>query len=291
MRATTLRAAAALLLGTSLAVVAPGAASTSSAAPRWAPADRATHHAGRADVHRRRPVHRATSSSPTAATASTSATPRTAPARARRPTPTGATPPRSRSAPASASPTNGSLVDAGETVGRGRLVYSSWRTMRARDTKSNAACSFNDFALVRVDRDDRRKVNPSVPFWGGPSGVRSRGLRGGRPGLQLRQLLAARRRRRGSAPRPAAIVEDAPQRLVAHRLHRDPGHPRRLRQRLRRRQRSAFGTLSTVAIAPLPGLQRGQRPGPRARLRPALLRHRRACAWPRAPRTFSSALG
>ena len=61
------------------------------------------------------------------------------------------------------------VVTNGTTVGHGTLVYSSWIKMHRRHTKNRAACEANDFALVRVDRRDRRKVNPSVPVWGGPT--------------------------------------------------------------------------------------------------------------------------
>jgi hypothetical protein len=46
----------------------------------------------------------------------------------------------------------------------GTLVYNSWLTME----RVGKTISGNDFALVRIDKADRRKVNPSVPFWGGP---------------------------------------------------------------------------------------------------------------------------
>ena len=62
---------------------------------------------------------------------STSGTPPTAPARAPRPTPTGAAPARTRSAPGSASRTGAPSPTSGTTVGRGTLVYSSWITMHA----------------------------------------------------------------------------------------------------------------------------------------------------------------
>ena len=61
------------------------------------------------------------------------------------------------------------VVTNGTTVGHGTLVYSSWIKMHRLHTKNRAACEANDFALVRVDRRDRRKVNPSVPVWGGPT--------------------------------------------------------------------------------------------------------------------------
>ena len=60
-------------------------------------------------------------------------------------------------------------------VGHGTLVYSSWLTMRTRPSTDLDACAANDFALVRVDADDERKVNPSVPFWGGPVGLSTAG--------------------------------------------------------------------------------------------------------------------
>ncbi len=63
------------------------------------------------------------------------------------------------------------LATNGTTVGGGTLVYSSWIKMHRLNTQNRAACEANDFALVRVDRNDRRKVNPSVPFWGGPTGL------------------------------------------------------------------------------------------------------------------------
>lgn len=51
----------------------------------------------------------------------------------------------------------------------GVVVYNSWVSMQKRGEKDAATCAFNDFALVKVHPDDRSKVNPSVPFWGGPN--------------------------------------------------------------------------------------------------------------------------
>ncbi len=53
----------------------------------------------------------------------------------------------------------------------GELAYSSWIEMRASDEGDGPTCRFNDFALVRVHPDDAGSVNPSVPFWGGPTAV------------------------------------------------------------------------------------------------------------------------
>lgn len=53
----------------------------------------------------------------------------------------------------------------------GTLVYSSWGQMRATGETRENLCLYNDFALVRVDPSDVRFVNPTVPRWGGPTGV------------------------------------------------------------------------------------------------------------------------
>ncbi|MDQ2788743.1 MAG: serine protease [Actinomycetota bacterium] len=53
----------------------------------------------------------------------------------------------------------------------GTLVYSSWITMAKSGEKDANTCDFNDFALVKIDPADRGKVNPSVPFFGGPTAI------------------------------------------------------------------------------------------------------------------------
>ena len=50
-------------------------------------------------------------------------------------------------------------------------MYSSWLTMQARGETDPNACAYNDLALVRLDPADVGKVNPSVPGFGGPTGV------------------------------------------------------------------------------------------------------------------------
>jgi hypothetical protein len=53
----------------------------------------------------------------------------------------------------------------------GTLVYSSWLTMQSRGETNPDTCQFNDIALVRIDAADVAEVNPSVPGFGGPTGV------------------------------------------------------------------------------------------------------------------------
>ena len=53
----------------------------------------------------------------------------------------------------------------------GTMVYNSWLTMQATGETDPDTCAFNDLALVRVDPADVVNVNPSVPGFGGPTGL------------------------------------------------------------------------------------------------------------------------
>ena len=53
----------------------------------------------------------------------------------------------------------------------GTLAYSSWLTMQDKNETDPNTCDYNDFALVRIDPADHDAVNPSVPFYGGPTAV------------------------------------------------------------------------------------------------------------------------
>jgi hypothetical protein len=55
----------------------------------------------------------------------------------------------------------------------GTLAYNSWLTMQAKGEKDPDTCAYNDLALIRIDPADVGKVNPSVPAFGGPTGVGS----------------------------------------------------------------------------------------------------------------------
>jgi hypothetical protein len=65
----------------------------------------------------------------------------------------------------------GTPVTIGGASKPGTLVYSSWITMAKLGEKDANTCAFNDFALVKIDPADRGKINPSVPFFGGPIGI------------------------------------------------------------------------------------------------------------------------
>jgi hypothetical protein len=57
----------------------------------------------------------------------------------------------------------------------GTMVYNSWATMQALGEADANTCQFNDLALIELDPADYAKVNPSIPFWGGPNGTNTTG--------------------------------------------------------------------------------------------------------------------
>jgi hypothetical protein len=61
------------------------------------------------------------------------------------------------------------LVERGRTVGFGKLRYSSLRSLRHAGVTDAATCAANDFALVQIRGAVRRHLDPTVPYWGGPS--------------------------------------------------------------------------------------------------------------------------
>jgi hypothetical protein len=65
----------------------------------------------------------------------------------------------------------GTPVDVDGASRPGTMVYNSWLTMQSLGESNADTCAYNDLALVKLDPADYGKVNPSIPFWGGPSGV------------------------------------------------------------------------------------------------------------------------
>lgn len=145
---------------------------------------------------------------------------------------------------------NATAATGGDTVGRGSLAYSSWRTMRARGESRDAVCAANDFALVRVGAAHVRKVNPSVPFWGGPTG-----LAGGAPaGSQVHSYgSSSLRPTELLSPRTGSSLGPTHGGWGFEAVTATPGIPGDSGSGFLDAQGRAVGTLSTVAVAPLPG--------------------------------------
>lgn len=53
------------------------------------------------------------------------------------------------------------------------LAYSSWVTTKESQETDGNVCAVNDFALVKLDRRDHGQVNPSLQYFGGPTGTRA----------------------------------------------------------------------------------------------------------------------
>jgi hypothetical protein len=53
----------------------------------------------------------------------------------------------------------------------GTLAYSSWLAMQAAHESDPSTCAYNDLALVQLPAAAVATTNPSVPFWGGPTGL------------------------------------------------------------------------------------------------------------------------
>ena len=146
----------------------------------------------------------------------------------------------------------GSLVTSGTRVGGGTLVYSSWLAMQQAGTADENTCAYNDLALVKVDAADVGKVNPSVPFWGGPVGLNTAGTAAGDKVYSF-----------GNSSLRAGLEPLSPKIGTSlgtegggwtHTVYTvTPGIPGDSGSGFLDKSGNALGTLSTVAIAPLAG--------------------------------------
>jgi hypothetical protein len=146
----------------------------------------------------------------------------------------------------------GSLVSGGTEVGQGTLAYSSWLTMQGRNESNADACDYNDFALVKVDADDVAKVNPSIPFWGGPVGLNTDSTTAGTSvysygNSSLRGGIEALSPKQGTSLGAQGNGWSHPVYTVT------PGVPGDSGSAFLDEEGKALGTLSTLAIAPLAG--------------------------------------
>ena len=75
----------------------------------------------------------------------------------------------------------GTPVTLGQSGITGTLAYSSWLAMQKAGETDEVTCRSNDFALIKVPQTGIAMVNPSVPVFGGPTGIRNSGLTAGEP--------------------------------------------------------------------------------------------------------------
>jgi hypothetical protein len=144
------------------------------------------------------------------------------------------------------------LASSGTVVGTGKLVYSSWITMHRAHEKRSNVCAYNDLALVRVNPAYVRKVNPSVPFWGGPTGLAVKGTSAGAAMYSYGNSLLRGGVEQTSPKRGASLGDSA--RGWTHSVYTvSPGIPGDSGSGFMNASGRALGVLSTVEIAPLAG--------------------------------------
>jgi hypothetical protein len=147
----------------------------------------------------------------------------------------------------------GSLVSDGTQVGTGTLAYSSWLTEKKLGTTDPNVCAYNDFALVKVAAADAAKVNPSIPFWGGPTGIDTDGTAAGDDvytygNSSLRAGVSALSPHQG-----VSLGDDPADGGWSHPLYTaTPGVPGDSGSAFLSAGGKAIGTLSTLGLAPLP---------------------------------------
>jgi hypothetical protein len=133
----------------------------------------------------------------------------------------------------------------------GTLAYSSWLTMQATGERNENRCEFNDFALVELDADDVADVNPTLPFFGGPTGLDTDGLALGEQVFSF-----------GNSPLRMGVSQLSPKQGTSlgdggggwsHEvLTATPGVPGDSGSGYLDSDGRAFGLLSTLNLAPLP---------------------------------------
>jgi hypothetical protein len=148
----------------------------------------------------------------------------------------------------------GTPVTIEATDGRdrtGTLAYSSWITMQENGETDPDICAYNDFALVEIAPEDVTDVNPSIPFFGGPTGIDTDGLATGEQVFSY-----------GNSPLRGGISALSPKAGISavdvgggrsHEVYTlTPGVPGDSGSAFVDGQGDAVGILSTLNLAPLP---------------------------------------
>jgi hypothetical protein len=141
-----------------------------------------------------------------------------------------------------------------EVVGASRpgtLVYNSWLTMQGDGETDADTCAYNDLALIRIDPADVGKVNPSVPGFGGPTGVGAVG------GVGATVYSYGNSELRGGiaklSPKQGVVVQEEGNGWSHDVVTLTPGIPGDSGSGFLNSSGAAFGILSTLQLAPLAG--------------------------------------
>jgi hypothetical protein len=134
----------------------------------------------------------------------------------------------------------------------GVMVYNSWATMQANGEKDADTCAYNDIALIKLDPSDAANVDPSVPGFGGPTGVASLPATAGATvytygNSELRGGVTK------LSPKQGVVVQQIPSGWSTDVYTLTPGIPGDSGSGFMTADGKAAGILSTVQIAPLAG--------------------------------------
>lgn len=146
----------------------------------------------------------------------------------------------------------GTPVTIGGASRPGVLAYSSWLSMQAQHETDPNTCQYNDLALVKIDPADVAKVNPSVPHWGGPTGLNTTGIPTGQKvysygNSELRLGITL------LSPKLGLSLGDQGAGWSHQTVTVTPGIPGDSGSALLDQSGRAAGVLSTLGILPLPG--------------------------------------
>jgi hypothetical protein len=144
----------------------------------------------------------------------------------------------------------GTPVDVTGASKPGTIAYSSWVTMQSNGESDANTCQYNDIALIKLDPADAAKTNPSVPFWGGPTGLADTTAQGDK-------VLSY-----GNSELRGGVTQLSPKQGISlgassggwtHSVYTvTPGIPGDSGSGFMTAGGQAFGILSTLALAPLP---------------------------------------
>ena len=146
----------------------------------------------------------------------------------------------------------GTPVEIDGATRPGTLAYSSWVAMQQQGETNENACAYNDFALVRVDPADVPNIDPTVPGFGGPTGV---GPSGGELGDTVYSYgnSSLRLGTPQLRPKQGVIVADEGDGWSKTVYTATPGVPGDSGSGFLNADGQAIGTLSTLQILPTAG--------------------------------------
>ena len=132
----------------------------------------------------------------------------------------------------------------------GTMVYNSWIRMQRTGETDQETCDYNDLALIRLDPADAANTNPSIPHWGGPTGVGA-GAAGedtySYGNSELRGGVTQ------TSPKQGKILDVSPGGWSYDVYTASPGIPGDSGSGFLNDSGQAAGVLSTVQLAPLAG--------------------------------------